>query len=167
VDDQGRQPLSSVLEVRQPAPELRGPRLGGGELSTRDLLGRPTIVLHWNPHDAGDRPPDDAPGSDRLLAEAARRAGALNVLLVAGGEPTPGAVSRYLDEQGSDAPVIFDWDGTLHQRWGLLIWPTLVLLDADGRVAGYYGPESLADPAALLDALEAGEPLPSPSPEWL
>lgn len=167
LDEQGRQPLSSVLEVGQSAPELRGPRLGGGELSTRQLIGKPTVVLHWNPHDAGDRPPDDAPGADALLAEAARRAGALNVLLVAAGEPTPGAVSRYLDDQGADVPVIFDWDGTLHQRWGLLIWPTLVLLDVEGRVAGYYGPDALADPAALLDALEAGESLPSPSPEWL
>lgn len=166
VDEQGRQPLSSVLEVGQLAPELRGPSLGGGELSTRDVLGRPTVVLHWNPRDAGGRPPDDAPGADRLLAEAARRAGELNVLLIANGEPTPGAVARYLGEQGTDVPVIFDWDGTLHQRWGLLIWPTLVLLDADGRVAGYYGPDALADPAALLDALQAGEPLPSPSPEW-
>lgn len=153
----------SALMVGQPAPELRGPRLGGGELSTRDLVGRPTVVLHWLPRDAGGPPQDDAPGAEALLAEMRRRGSALNVLLVAHGEPTPGAVGRYLAEQGSDAPVIFDWDGALKGRWGVIYLPTLVLLDAEGRVAGVYGSDAVTNPDALLDAFEAGEPLPSPS----
>ena len=157
--------VSSVLRVGEPAPELRGPRLGGGELSTRDLLGRPTVVLHWVPPDAEGRPRDDTPPADTLLAEVAARSAALNVLLVAAGEETPGAVGHYLERQGSDAPVIFDWDGQLFERWGLFYWPTLVLIDADGRVAGYYRHEALVDPAPLLDALAAGDPLPSPSAE--
>ncbi len=163
-DDRGLIPLSSVLQVGKIAPELRGPQLGGGELSTRDLLGRPTVVLHWEPPDPTGRLGDDSPSADKLLAAIQARNEAFNLLLVAHGEPTPGAAGTYLEQQGSDAPVIFDWDGTLFQRWGLVLWPTLVLLDADGRVAGYYGPAALNDPGPLLDALEAGEPLPSPFP---
>jgi hypothetical protein len=121
------------------------------------------VVLHWLPRDAGGPPQDDAPGVEALLAEIKRRRSALNILLVAHGEPTPGAVGRYLAEQGSNAPVIFDWDGALKGRWGVIYLPTLVLLDAEGRVAGVYGSDAVANPAALLDAFEAGEPLPSPS----
>jgi hypothetical protein len=143
---------------------LQGPRLGGGSLSTRDLLGRPTVVLHWLPPTEDGAPQDDTPGVDRLLTAAAEHVGDLNVLLVAGGEPTPGAAAAYLEQQGADIPVIFDWDGSLKRRWGLELATTLVLLDAEGRVAEMYGPEVLRDPADLIDAFLAGDPLPSAAP---
>lgn len=163
-DAEGRIPLSTVLEVGEVAPELRGPRLGGGELATTDLLGKPTVVLQWwSPPDPLTGPQDDAPPPDELLAEVAARGDTFNVLLVASRVSRSDAVPIYLERQGSDAPVIFDWDGMLFRQWGLVI-ETLVLLDADGRVAGYYGSEALNDPGPLLDALASGEPLPTPFP---
>ncbi len=162
-DAEGRLPTSTVLEVGQAAPELRGPLLGGGELSTLELLARPTVVAFFEPPDPVTGPQTDMPPPDRLLEEVERHGGEVNLLLVAHGEPSPGAANAYLREQSAGAPLIFDWDGSLLRRWGLGFLPTLVLLDADGRVASYYGPQSLADPGPLIDALVNGEALPSPS----
>jgi hypothetical protein len=152
----GEMPISTVLREGELAPDLEGPLLGGGVGSTGALVGKPTVVLHWQPRDAGAPPPDDAPGPERLLAELNTRREDVNVLLVAHGEPTAGAVERYLAEQGSSFPVVFDWDGSLKADWGLWQLPTLVLLDADGHVAAVRGPEALTAPGPLLDALEAG-----------
>jgi hypothetical protein len=158
----GGLPLSTVLQVGEPAPELVGPRLGGGELSTHDLLGRPTVVLHWVPPHLDGAPQDDEPPPDALLDAVAARGDAMNIVLIARGEPEPGAAAAYLEAEGADVPVVFDWDGTLHERWGLVMFNTLVLLDDKGRVAGYYRASALIDPAPLLDSLIAGNPLPSP-----
>jgi hypothetical protein len=163
-DAEGRVPLSTVLEIGEVAPELRGPRLGGGELSTLDLRGKPTAVVQWwSPPDPETGPQSDDPPPDRLLAEIEARGGTWNLLLVAMQVSRSDAVPLYLEQHDSDAPVIFDYDGMLLNTWGLVA-PTLVLLDADGRVAGYYGSEALRDPGPLLDALEAGQPLPTPYP---
>jgi peroxiredoxin len=159
----GDPPLSTVLDVGVMAPELRGPRLGGGEVSTRDFLGRPTVVLDFRPGISDDAPPPVA-----VLADLKTRSG-LDVLLIAHGERVPGGTEQILDASGVDYPVLFDWDGTLFERWGLVYWPTLILLDAEGRVAGWYGYSSVANPTPLLDLFEAGEPLPSPppvGPDW-
>jgi hypothetical protein len=164
VDAEGGPPLSTVLRVGEPAPELVGPRLGGGELSTHDFLDRPTVVLHWLPPRLDGSPQDDEPPADALLEAVAERGDALNIVLIARGEPEPGAAAAYLEARGAHVPVILDWDGALHQRWGLVMFTTLVLLDDEGRVAGYYPGSALNDPAPLLDALIAGEPLPSPPP---
>jgi hypothetical protein len=167
-DAEGRVPLSTVLEVGEVAPELRGPSLGGGELSTTDLLGKPTVVLQfWHPPDPALGPQDDVPSPDLLLSEVAARGTAFNVLFVAVRVPSSDAVPLYLEGQAVQPQVMFDWDGMLLRRWGL-VTSTLVLLDAEGRVAGYYGAmETLNDPGPLLDALEAGEPLPTPYPPGL
>ena len=164
VDEDGRQPLSTVLKVGQEAPELDGPRLGGGTISTGDLRGRPTAVLFWTPPRLDGTPEDDTPAPDSFLDAVAERGAALNVLLVARGEPEPGAAAAYLERQGADVPVILDPDGALHDRWGLVMFTTLVLLDSDGTVAGYLDGSALSDPAPLLDTLIAGDPLPSPKP---
>jgi peroxiredoxin len=162
VDAEGRQPLSTVLDVGARAPELAGPLLGGGELSTSELAGKPAVVLFWAPPRLDGTPQDDEPPPDALLEAVAERGDELNIVLIARGEPEPGAAAAYLEDHDADVPVIFDWDGELHRRWGLVMFTTLVLLDGEGQVAGYYGGSALNDPSPMLDALIAGEPLPSP-----
>ena len=162
LDERGNLLLTSVLQVGQPAPELRGPRLSGGEASTSDFLGRRTAVASWLPPHLDGTPQDDVSEAAALLAAAKRHEDELNVVLVAAGEPEAGAAAAYLRAHGSNVPVIFDWDGALKQRWGLVMATTIVLLDADGRVAGYYGPEGVIAPDRLLDAFIAGDPVPTP-----
>jgi hypothetical protein len=145
--------LSSVLEVGQPAPELSGPGLDGEEHSTLELIGRPAVVLHLYPPDAAGRPRDDGPSTDQLIAELDARAGSVNGLLIAHGERSTGDVAAYLAARGSELPVIFDWSGELFERWGLVYWPTLIGLDADGRVAALGDKGAVSDPSAFIDAL--------------
>jgi hypothetical protein len=145
--------LSSVLDIGQPAPELRGPGLEGEEHSTLELIGRPAVVLHLYPPDAAGRPRDDGPRTDRLIAELDARAGSVNGLLIAHGERSTGDVAAYLAARGSELPVIFDWSGELFERWGLVYWPTLVGLDADGRVAALGDKGAVSDPTPFIDAL--------------
>jgi len=167
-DDQGNLPLTTVLEVGQVPPELVGPALGGGEQSTIDAAGRPSAVLFWRPPRADGSPQDDSPLPEALIAEVERRSGGIELQLVAEGEPAPGDAGGYLERLGADVPVIFDWAGELQDRWGLVFTPTLVLLDADGRVAGIVGSEGIADPAAALDLIDPGgatSPAPSASPQ--
>jgi hypothetical protein len=159
------EPLSTVLEPGAVAPTLTGPKLGGGELSTTELRGRPTIVRFWLPPHLDGAPQDDSPGPDRLLAAAADHPGEVNVLLVAAGEPERGAARRALRQQDADVPVVFDWDGELADQWGLTFGNTMVVLDAEGHTEGVYGPLSTASAKAIVDALVAGDPLPSPDPE--
>jgi peroxiredoxin len=154
----GDPPMSTVLRVGAMAPELSGPALAGGEVSTRDFLGKPTVVLDFLTDVR-----DDTPRPNAILADLKSRPG-LNVLLIVQGEQQPGGTRQLLDAVGVHDPVMFDWDGAMFERWGLVLWPTLILLDADGRAAGWYGPPAFADPVPLLDAFEAGEPLPSPPP---
>jgi len=164
VSDEDTVAISTVLEVGQPAPELRGPLLGGGELSTDDLAGTPTVIAFFEPPDPVFGPVDDSPTPDALIDVVAAQSGATNLLLIAHGESTPGAVQAYVGDRGVDVDVVFDWDGSLLRRWGVTYVPTLVLLDADGSVAAFYGPQSLADPAPIIDAFVNGDPLPSLEP---
>jgi peroxiredoxin len=153
--------LTDVLVLGEVAPELRAPALGGGELSTEGLRGRPTVVAFFPAIDATGDPADDDPPPDRLLEEAGKHAG-VNVLLVVGGERSPGAVGEYMADQGSNVPVIFDWDGSLKTRWGLVLFTTVVVLDADGRAIGWYDRQAVLAPGPLFDAIERGDPLPAP-----
>ena len=103
------EPLSTVLKPDAIAPGLTGPRLGGGELSTRDLRGRPTIVQFWLPP-ISTAPRRTTPGAGPPAGCGRQPCGEVNVLLVARGEPELGAARRYLRLR-QPMPVIFDWDG--------------------------------------------------------
>jgi peroxiredoxin len=147
--------LSSILEVGQVAPTLSGPRLGGGELSTADLRGHPAVVIHWWPPDAQGRLPDDGPSVEALLEALEGSTPDVPVVLVSHGEKTPGADAAYLQSRGYDVPVIFDWGGELFEDWGLVYWPTVVVLDADGRVRSMHGQTGLADPQSVVEQVVA------------
>jgi hypothetical protein len=142
--------LSTILKAGQPAPELRGAGLNGEQHSTLDLLGRPSIVLHWIPPDAAGQSRDDVPNPDSLVAELNGRAGTVNGLLIA--QQFPADADAYLAARGSSLPVILDWSGELFDRWGLVSWPTAVALDSDGRVVALGGKDVVADPAPFIEA---------------
>ena len=42
-------------------------------------------------------------------------------------------VSRYLKSTGLDFPVVLDTQGVLAQQWGVTVYPTTVLIGADGK----------------------------------
>src|SRR4029078_6516438 len=116
-------------------------------------IGRPSIVVHWVPPDAAGHPRDDAPAADELIAALEARAGSVNGLLVAHGEQSTGDVAAYLEARGTELPLIFDWSGELFDRWGLVYWPTVVALDADGRVGALGDAGAMANPIPFIEAL--------------
>jgi len=150
--------LSTILKAGQPAPELRGQGLNGEQHSTLDLIGRPSIVLHWIPPHAAGQSGDDVPNPDLLIAELDRRAGTVNALLIA--QQFPADADAYLAAQGSSLPVILDWSGELFDQWGLMYWPTAVALDSDGRVVDLGGQDVVADPAPFIEARLPTTPTP-------
>jgi hypothetical protein len=155
-DAQGREAVSSVLRTGALAPELSGPRLAGGQLSTRNLIGRPAIVLFWLPPRADGTTQDDTPPPDALLAELERRGGDVQLLVVVESEIEPGDAQRYLEEHSTNADVLFDRTGELFARWGLVFTQSAVALDEGGRVLRVVGPEVLGDPALVLDTVAPG-----------
>jgi hypothetical protein len=155
LDSSGQEVLSPLLAVGSIPPELSGPRLDGSRLSTADLAGRPTVVVFWLPPRADGSTQDDTPTPDNLLEELQRRGNAAQLLFVVEGEAAPGDAERYLAANAPDANVIVDRTGELLSRWDLTFTQSVVLLDADGRVARVAGPEALSNPPAVLDALES------------
>jgi hypothetical protein len=155
LDPSGHEVLSPLLAVGSIPPELSGPRLDGGRLSTADLAGRPTVVVFWLPPRADGSTQDDTPTPDNLLEELQRRGNAAQLLFVVESEAAPGDAERYLAAKAPDANVIVDRTGELLSRWDLTFTQSVVLLDAEGRVARVAGPEALSNPAAVLDALES------------
>jgi hypothetical protein len=154
-DATGQLPLSTILEVGDPAPELSGPLLGGGERSTRDLLGRPAIVHFWLPPRRDGTTLDDMPQPNALLDQVRDRSADVTLLLVASAEAEPGDAQRYLDRQAWNGDVLLDWSGELGERWGLVFGQSTVVLDAEGRVVLVAGPEAMSDPATLMEAVDA------------
>jgi peroxiredoxin len=150
----GREAVSAVLEDGALAPDLTGPGLDGAEVSTRDLLGKPGVVLFWLPPRADGTTQDDTPPPDAFLDEIESRGAALRLLLVVESEVAPGDARRYLDAHPSDADVMLDRTGELFATWGLVFTQSAVVIDSEGRVLRVAGPEALTDPAALLEVLD-------------
>jgi hypothetical protein len=153
-DAAGRSVDTTVLERGAPAPVLSGALLGGGERSTADLRGRPLVVLFWLPPRRDGTPLDDTPLPGPFIDAIARSDTGVRLLLVAGAEAEVGDARHYLDGIGWDGEVIADWSGEWDRAWGLTYTPSVVVLDAGGRVVRVAGgPEALSDPGAILDAI--------------
>lgn len=153
-------PPSTVLVVGQPAPEWTAALVGGGEASVHDYLGQPLVVLFW-----ATWCPEACTGAGALgaFAEQSTRTGVafLSVATLSPIEDVRAAVV----ERGYQFPVALDPDGAIVEDvWGVQAFPTWVFLRADGTVAGIHGGQ-LPNLATVLDALVAGEPLPSPLEE--
>jgi peroxiredoxin len=146
--------VSSVLVPGTPAPDWTRPELGRGQLSITQTRGKPTAVYFWDPNIA----PDVVEG---LVAAWQKRSDTISLVLVVQ-EEGPVTAKGFVDQHQWKVPVAYDWDGEAADRWGLIYYESLVLLDADGNVLTVLG-QFDGDPGALFDALAAGTPLPSPT----
>jgi hypothetical protein len=124
----------------------------GGSLDTGSLRGRPAAIYLWCPC---------APGPEfGRVADAARdRTAEVKVVVVALADADEAAGAAA--EVGYEGTLAVDPDMELVPRWKLGAFPALVLLDADGRLAGVdLGRFSEAELSAKLDLLVAGRPIP-------
>ena len=76
-------------------------------------------------------------------------------------------VKRHVGKFAIDYPVVVDGKGLNWDRWGVRYWPTLFLLDGEGRVVrrwegelNWQGANGEGMVAAALDTLLAGRSLP-------
>lgn len=146
-------------------PEITAPVLGAGNRITYgDTTGRPRAVIflaHWCPHCQNEV----AAITDWLDQGNQFPAGvdiqSISFLVDEGRGNFP--VSDWLRNEGWPYPtVVDDGSGTLGTTFGAAGTPFYVFVNADGTIAGRTSGEMGPDTfAALLEQLEAGEPLTS------
>lgn len=148
--------LGSVLVKGREAPGWKAPRLGGGQISTNELRGRPAVYLLWSSW-------CEPCVGDTLLAfdrMARSWSGQVSLVAVAVNDDEADAAAK-VSELGMTVPVALDPKGDrVNKPWDLRAVPVYVFLDGNGVVAAVrvspLAPEELA---AALDDLAAGRPI--------
>jgi len=133
----GRQDEYGALEGRI-APELRGDTWLNTEpdqkLSLEDRKGKVTLVAFWTFGCSNCQA--NLPGYARLY----KRFKPKDVELIAIHTPETEeehkleAVKEHVKEFGIDYPVLIDNDGKNWFRWNQKYWPSLYVLDGEGRI---------------------------------
>lgn len=116
---------------RQPIPALQAIDLNGQPWRLSDLRGKAVLINFWATWCEPCRA--EMPS----LQDLAQRHGpdSLVVLAVNFKEPATTA-RRYVERSDLRLPVLLDTDGALARRWDVKVFPSTILIAADGRVRG-------------------------------
>ena len=113
------------------APALEGTDLDGKVWRLSDLRGRAVLLNFWATWCEPCRA--EMPSLQALAErEGSQR---LVILTVNFKEATP-AVQRFVAQTRLTLPVLQDVQGGVARQWGIYIYPSTVLIGADGRVRG-------------------------------
>jgi len=121
------------FEVR-PWPAHRAPPLQAGidpsgkPLLLKDLRGQALVINYWA---TWCEPCREEMPSLALLAQS--QSGKLRVLAVNFKE-SPATVGHFVAATGLTLPTLRDPDGALARAWGIRVFPSTVLIGADGQV---------------------------------
>lgn len=140
-----------------PAPALQATDLAGRRWDLAALQGRAVLVNFWAtwcPPCLAELPSmqalADQHGPDRL------------VVLCVNVRESAAKVGRFVQTTGLRLPVLLDTDGAITKAWNVNVFPTSVLLAADGqpsrRIRGevdWTGPQAQAWVTPLLPAQRA------------
>jgi thiol-disulfide isomerase/thioredoxin len=110
------------------APAQMGVDAAGRSWNLADLRGRALLINFWASWCEPCR--EEMPSLQRL---AASRAADLQVLTVNFKDPIASA-QRFISQSGLQLPVLRDEEGALARQWGVRVFPSTVLVDADGVV---------------------------------
>lgn len=137
----------------QPAPELALADLDGNEVALADLLGRPTLLLFWNPQCGFCQQMLD----DLTAFEAKPPPGAPSWVVISTGTVEDNRA------QGFRSPVLLDQDFGAGSAFGASGTPMAVLIDADRRVASHVaaGAQSVLALAGTSVARDEGAATPT------
>lgn len=111
----------------QATPALDLQDLQGQRWSTAGLAGKAVLLNFWATWCAPCK--EELPSLQTLheMSGAQLQVLAINV------RETASHVRRYLQATGLSLPVVLDGQGDLVRRWGVTVYPTTVLIAADGR----------------------------------
>jgi thiol-disulfide isomerase/thioredoxin len=113
--------------ARQATPAIDWQDLHGQRWSSASLKGRAVVLNFWASWCA---PCKEELPSLQILHEM----GGGNPVVVGINVREPASrVSRYLASIGLNFPVVLDAQGQLAQQWGVTVYPTTVLIGADGK----------------------------------
>ena len=109
-------------------PAQLGVDAAGRIWSLADLGGRALLINFWASWCEPCR--EEMPSLQRL---AASQAADLQVLTVNFKDPLASA-QRFISQSGLQLPVLRDQEGALTRQWGVRVFPSTVLVDANGVV---------------------------------
>ncbi len=115
----------------KPVPDLQGTDLTGTPWRLRELRGKAVLVNFWASWCEPCRA--EMPSLDAMAQRLAPQG--VVVLTVNLKEPLT-TVQRFVQQTGLRLPVLLDSQGDLARQWGIRIYPSTVLIAADGRVRG-------------------------------
>ena len=113
----------------QKAPELRATALDGKVWALKDLRGRAVLVNFW----ASWCEPCRAE-MPSLQALAQLEGEGRLVVLAVNHKESAATIARYVQATQLSLPVLPDPQGALARQWGISVYPSTVLIGADGRV---------------------------------
>jgi peroxiredoxin len=152
----GGEPASHSLAVGDPLPELSGRLLDGATFSSSSLSGRPAAILVWGTGVVG-------PYLRTFATEVGRRTDRLAAVVLSFEDQV--VASAAAADVGFTGQMVLDTGtGQLTGPLGLNWWPTLILVDAGGRIRSLS--HQVDDPAGLapmLEALIANASIPGPA----
>jgi thiol-disulfide isomerase/thioredoxin len=108
-------------------PALQGTDLYGKVWRLQDLRGRAVLINFWASWCEPCRA--EMPSLQELARTHSDR---LVVLAVNFKESEP-TITRFVQRTGLDLPVLRDADGAMARAWGVSVYPSTVLIDAQGR----------------------------------
>lgn len=121
---------SKVAEPLGPAPEFGLPLLAGGEVELAKLRGRTVILDFWATWCAPCEV--QMPILDALWRETGDQ-GRLMIVGVSVDTDPPASVAKWVEERGFRYPIAFG-DQELAMHYGILGFPSLVVIDPEGRI---------------------------------
>jgi peroxiredoxin len=116
------------------APTLSLPTLDGGTLNSKDLLGKPTMIVVWAPWCGVCGAESDNVDRVRGLV-----GGAANVVTIATGYVGVDgleSVTVFVAKHSVEASVGLDVDNSVAKALSVRSFPTTFFLDRDGRIDG-------------------------------
>jgi peroxiredoxin len=126
--------LSSNLKIGQAPPNFLFDHAPGHELTLRKLAGRAVTLVFWK---SSSRPSIEAV-RDQQQTHAKQSQGPV-VLAINDGE-APDLARRVASENALSATIVTDPQREIALAYGVILWPTIVLMDAFGLVTGVrYG----------------------------
>lgn len=120
---------AAVSEPLGPAPDFVLPLLAGGEVELAKLRGRTVILDFWATWCAPCEV--QMPILDALWREAGD--GRLMIVGVSVDTDPPASVAKWVGERGFRYPIAFG-DQELAMHYGILGFPSLVVIDPEGRI---------------------------------